>query len=111
MSTFRRNSGPEKDPRAPAGDPQARPRPEASASDLSGLFNYPSLGRLLEGADPRALEEMRARLARTGQELERVVRQGTKEDAERASRAARAITQTLSLLDQLDAMRREGGAR
>lgn len=109
MSTFRRNSGPEKDSRAPAGERGARP--EAPASDLSGLFNYPSLGRLLEGGDPRALEEMRARLARTGQELERVVRQGTKEDAERASRAARAVTQTLSLLDQLDAMRREGGAR
>ena len=111
MSTFRKNSGPEKDPRAPSGERDARARPDAPAADLSGLFNYPSLGRLLEGADARALEEMRARLARTGQELERVVRQGTKEDAERASRAARAVTQTLSLLDQHEELRREGGAK
>ncbi len=80
-------------------------------ADLAGLFNYPSLGRLLEGGDPRALEEMRGRLARTGQELERVVRQGSREDADRAARAARAVTLTLELLDSLDGMRREGASR
>ncbi len=80
-------------------------------ADLAGLFNYPALGRLLEGGDPRALEEMRARLARTAQELERVVRQGTREDADRAARAARAVTLTLGLLDTLEAMRREGAPR
>ncbi|MBV8859308.1 MAG: hypothetical protein JOZ02_20420 [Acidobacteria bacterium] len=84
---------------------------EAQTADLAGLFNYPSLGRLLEGGDPRALEEMRARLARTNQELERVVRQGTREDADRAARAARAVTLTLALLDTLDGMRREGAPR
>ena len=84
---------------------------DAQAADLAGLFNYPSLGRLLEGGDPRALEEMRGRLARTNQELERVVRQGTREDADRAARAARAVTLTLGLLDSLEAMRREGASR
>ena len=83
----------------------------AGTADLAGLFNYPSLGRLLEGGDPRALEEMRGRLARTNQELERVVRQGTREDADRAARAARAVTLTLALLDTLDGMRREGAPR
>lgn len=91
------------------------PRPNAGAdaptADLAGLFNYPSLGRLLEAGDPRALEEMRGRLARTGQELERVVRQGTREEADRAARAARAVTLTLELLDALDGMRREGAPR
>ena len=103
MTTLRNGAGAPQDPRANAAD--------APAPDLAGLFNYPSLGRLLEGGDPRALEEMRGRLARTGQELERVVRQGTREDAERAARAARAVTLTLSLLDTLDGMRREGSAR
>ncbi len=84
---------------------------DAQAANLAGLFNYPSLGRLLEGGDPRALEEMRGRLARTNQELERVVRQGTREDADRAARAARAITLTLSLLDTLEGMRREDASR
>lgn len=84
---------------------------DAQAADLAGLFNYPSLGRLLEGGDPRALEEMRGRLARTNQELERVVRQGTREDAERAGRAARAVALTLELLETLDGMRRGGATR
>jgi hypothetical protein len=43
--------------------------------------------------------------------LERVVRQGTREDADRAARAARAVTLTLSLLDTLEGMRREGTSR
>jgi len=84
---------------------------DATTADLAGLFNYPSLGRLLEGGDPRALEEMRGRLARTNQELERVVRQGTREDAARAAQAARAVTLTLALLESLDGMRREGAPR
>ena len=104
MTTLRNGAGGPQDPRAGGAA-------DAPAADLAGLFNYPSLGRLLEGGDPRALEEMRGRLARTGQELERVVRQGTREDADRAARAARAVTLTLSLLDTLDGMRREGAAR
>ena len=84
---------------------------DAGTADLAGLFNYPSLGRLLEGGDPRALEEMRGLLARTNQELERVVRQGSREEADRAARAARAVTLTLALLESLDGMRREGAPR
>ena len=84
---------------------------DATTADLAGLFNYPSLGRLLEEGDPRALQEMRGRLTRTGQELERVVRQGTREDADRAARAGRAVALTLELLDSLDGMRREGAQR
>lgn len=102
MTTLRMGSGPH-DPRAGGG--------EAGTPDLAGLYNYPSLGRLLEGGDPRALEEMRGRLARTNQELERVVRQGTREEADRAARAARAVALTLELLDTLDGMRRGGAPR
>lgn len=97
MTTLRTGSGPQ-DLRSGGG--------EAPTADLAGLFNYPSLGRLLEGGDPRALEEMRGRLSRTGQDLERVVRQGTREDASRAGRAARAVALTIELLDTLDGMRR-----
>ena len=105
MSTLRRGSGAQETSAAAAGGA------EEKAPDLAGLFNYPSLGRLLEGGDPRALEEMRGRLARTNQELERVVRQGTREDADRAARAARAVALTLALLESLDGMRREGAPR
>ena len=105
MTTLRSGAGPH-DPRQ-----NAEGGADAAAADLTGLFHYPSLGRLVEGGDPRALEEMRGRLTRTRQELERVVRQGTREDADRAARAARAVALTLSLLDTLDGMRREGAPR
>lgn len=103
MDTFRKSAGPNASARG--GD---RPRAEDSAPDLSSVFNYPSLGHLFEGADTRALEDMRARLARTEQDLERVVRQGPKDDAERAARAARAVGVTLRFLNDLEQLRREG---
>jgi hypothetical protein len=51
---------------------------------------------------------MRSRLTRTHQELERIIRQGTQEDAARATRAARAYTVTLALLDELEKLQRGG---
>lgn len=105
MDTFRKSTG--QDSSITGGQ---RPAEDASA-DLSSIFNYPSLGQLFDGADARALEEMRARLARTNQDLERVVRQGPKEDTERAARASRAISVTLQFLSDLEKLRREGGAK
>jgi hypothetical protein len=106
MDTFRRSGG------GDSGSTPGGQRPaEESASDLASIFNYPSLGQLFDGTDTRALEEMRARLSRTGQDLERVVRQGPKEDAERAARAARAVGVTLQFLNDLEQLRREGGPR
>lgn len=98
MDAFRKDDGPQ--PAGGGGDD--------SDSDLSSVFNYPSLGQLFDSGGERPLEEMRARLTRTGQDLERVVRQGPKEDAERAARAARAVSVTLQFLDDLERLRREG---
>lgn len=103
MDTFGRDAG----QGASGGDA----RGSGAAADLGSVFNYPSLGKLFDEADTRALEEMRSRLTRTGQDLERVVRQGPKEDAERAARAARAVELTLKFLGDLEQLRREGGAK
>lgn len=80
---------------------------ESSANDLSSLLNYPSISRLFDGPDPNALEDMRSKLSRTSQDLERVIRQGSKEDAERAERAVKAIGVTQDFLNTLEQMRRE----
>ena len=108
MSTFKNGA----DPSRPSGNRShtraAQAPAEDTPADLSSLLHYPSLGRLFEGADSQALEEMRARLVRTNQDLERVVRQGSREDAERAARAARAVSVTLELLDSLEQIRRGG---
>ena len=76
-------------------------------SDLSSLYHYPSLGGLFEQPASPQLEEMRGRLARTTQSLERVVRQGTKDEAERAGRALRAYETVVGLLDDLQKLQRE----
>ena len=99
MDAFRKGDGPQ--PAGGGGDD----------SDLSSILNYPSLGQLFDAGDERPLEEMRAKLTRTGQDLERVIRQGPKDDAERATRAARAISVTLQFLDDLEKLRREGGQK
>lgn len=78
---------------------------EESSGNLDALYNYPLLGHLLESSDASALMEMRARLMHTTQELERVVRQGTKEDAGRAARIIRAYQATFALLDELEQLR------
>lgn len=93
--------GPDASRTASAGQPSA---PE---TDLSTLFNYPSLGRLFDTPNSPALAEMRTRLARTNQDLERVIRQGSKEDAERATRASRAYKTALALLDSLEELQRQ----
>ena len=102
MDAFPKGEGPQ----TPGGGGR-----DDAGSDLSSVFNYPSLGQLFDGGGTRQLEEMRARLTRTGQDLERVVRQGPKDDAERAARAARAVSVTLQFLDDLERLRREGGVK
>ena len=78
------------------------------SGDLAALYNYPLLCRLLESSDTTALTEMRGRLAHTTQELERVVRQGTRDDAARAARTIRAYKATFALLDELEQLRAKG---
>lgn len=78
------------------------------SEDRAALFNYPTLGRLFDGDDSaRALGEIRARLTDTRNDLERVVRRGTQQDADRAACISRAFTVTLDFLDELDRIRRE----
>ena len=78
------------------------------APDLSSLYHYPSLGALFEQPDSPQLEEMRARFSRSTQALERVLRQGTKDEAERAGRALRAYETVSALFDNLQKLQREG---
>jgi hypothetical protein len=77
------------------------------AGDLSSIFNYPHLGQLFEGDLSHPLDEMRARFARTSQELERIVRRGSKDEADSAERALRAYRVAAELLSELE-QRRKG---
>jgi hypothetical protein len=68
---------------------------------LASIFNYPSLERLFKG-DGSELNEMRRLLTATNQELERVIRFGTKDEASSAMIISRAYSLTLSLLDEIE---------
>jgi hypothetical protein len=78
------------------------------APDLSSLYHYPALGGLFEQPDSPQLAEMRGRFSRSTQALERVLRQGTKDEAERAARALRAYETVAGLFDDLQKLQREG---
>jgi hypothetical protein len=80
------------------GDGSAEPQ----ANDLSAFLKFPSLSRLFQGPDRAALSEMRSRLTQTNQHLERVIRQGTKQDSDRAVLASRSYNLTLKLLKELE---------
>ena len=75
---------------------------EPLENDLSAFLNFPSLSRLFQGADRAALSEVRSQLTQTNQYLERVIRQGTKEDADRAILISRSYDLTLTLLKELE---------
>lgn len=90
---------------------QGNELPAEVSGDFAALYNYPLMCRLLESSDITAQTEMRGRLARTTQDLERVVRQGTKDDAARAARILRAYQATFALLDELEHLRAKGGSR
>ena len=72
------------------------------ANDLSAFFKFPSLSRLFQGADRAALSDIRSQLTQTNQYFKRVIRQGTKEDAERAVLISRSYDLTLTLLEELE---------
>ena len=75
---------------------------EPQENDLSAFLNFPSLSRLFQGTDRAALSEIRSQLTQTNQYFKRVIRQGTKEDAERAVLISRSYDLTLTLLEELE---------
>ena len=76
--------------------------PNFTAEDLAALYNYPSIGQLFSTADLHLLDEFRAKITRLYEDLERIVRRGSKEDAEKAARVADAVKITLEFLQTLE---------
>jgi hypothetical protein len=73
--------------------------------DLAKLFDYPSVGELFSDGSARRFDEFCAKMKATRENLERIVRYGTREDATRAARAIKAIETTLEFLENLQQMR------
>lgn len=80
---------------------------EFNAEDLAQIFNYPSIGQLFNDSDSQRLETFRSRFSETRENLERIIRYGSRDEAARADKAARAIQITLDFLKTLQKMRLE----
>jgi hypothetical protein len=78
---------------------------EFSAEDLGKLFHYPSIGQLFSGSDSAAIGEFKARMISTRDQLEKIVRHGSREDADRAGIVIKSINVTLDFLSSLQEMR------
>ncbi len=81
------------------------PAAQQNSEDLSKLFDYPSVGELFSTTDTRRFDEFCARMTATRENLERIVRYGSREEAESASRAIKAVETTLEFLQSLQKMR------
>ncbi len=78
-----------------------------SIEDMSKILNYPALDKLFDEQNPTALAEIRGKFGKTQEDLERVIRQGSKEDAEKAGKVLRAVKITLNFLDNLEELKRQ----
>ena len=81
------------------------PVPELSPEEKAKLFNYPAIGELFSQHDTRRLDDFCSRLTSTRSNLERIVRSGSRDEAERAARAVRGIEVTLEFLRTLQETR------
>ncbi len=83
----------------------AKDQTAKGSEDLAKLFNYPSVGELFSENNTRRLDEFCSKLNSTRENLERVVRYGNRDEADRATRAVRGIEVTLEFLQTLQQMR------
>lgn len=78
---------------------------EIPAEYFAQLFNYPSIGELFDDASLQKLGDFQTRLSGTRENLERVVRYGSRDEAGKAEKAIRSIQITLDFLNTLKKMR------
>lgn len=78
---------------------------EFHTADLARLFHYPSIGQLFGESNTTAMGEFSSRMITTRDELEKIVRHGSREDADKAGVVIRSINVTLDFLTSLQEMR------
>ena len=79
---------------------------EFTAEDLAKLFHYPSIGQLFGDSNTTAIDEFTSRMVSTRDQLEKIVRHGSRADADKAGVVISSINVTLDFLSSLQEMRR-----
>lgn len=78
------------------------------ADELARLFDYPAVGELFSDSDPRRVDDFCAGLEQRRADLERLIRRGTRDESDRATRAVKGIDVTLEFIRDLQNRRRAG---
>jgi hypothetical protein len=78
---------------------------EFSAEDLAKIFHYPSIGQLFSDPTSAASDDFKSRMVSTRDQLEKVVRHGSREDADKAGVVINGINVTIDFLSSLQRMR------
>lgn len=81
------------------------PTNSAEKDIIKSLLNYPSLDKIF--SDAANLSATRKQMRSTIDDLERVIRRGTKDDAEKAAAAVKAFQTVLNFLDELENLRKQ----
>ena len=76
------------------------------AEIIKSLLNYPSLEKVFDTNGARNSAAMKREMQSTIDDLERVIRRGTKTDAAKAARTIEAYKIVLNFLDELENARR-----
>lgn len=86
-------------------------KPDKSTSEereiIEALLKYPSLEKVFDKNAPKGYEKTREKMNAVIGELERVIRRGTKHDAEKAKKIFEAYQTALSFLEELENIRRQ----
>jgi pantoate kinase len=76
---------------------------------IESLFKYPSLEKVFDRTDASRLAAMKRKMQATVDDLERVIRRGSKEDAAKAAKVVEAFRIALKFLDELETIRQASG--
>ena len=76
---------------------------------IESLFKYPSLETVFDSKDAPQLAAMKDKMQATVDDLERVIRRGSKDDAAKAAKVVEAYRITLKFLDELEMIRQASG--
>ncbi len=88
---------------------QPEPNQKISPEELEiieSLFKYPSLEKVFDPTDEKQLTTLKQKMQATIEDLERVIRRGSNEDAAKAAKVVEAYKISLNFLDELDQRRR-----
>lgn len=72
---------------------------------IESLFKYPSLEKVFDSPDASRLTAMKRQMQATVDDLERIIRRGSKEDAAQAAKVVEAYRIALDFLDELETIR------